>query len=209
MITEVIMKRELFGHEISQKSKSELLSATDLVRAGNDLRRELKQNNFNMSAWLSLENTKTFIESLEKEFGQVIIKGRGKGHHTWVHPYLFIDLALAINPKLKIQVYKWIYDKLLEYRNYSGDSYKKMVGAIFDKYGNKALFPKYIQECANKIRYTLGVKDWNSATEEQLKQRDKIHDYTAILINVMSDTDKALDLAIYEVTKKEIKEGDK
>ena len=35
MKTEVEMKRILFGHEISQKSKSELLSATDLVKAGN------------------------------------------------------------------------------------------------------------------------------------------------------------------------------
>lgn len=204
MVTEVIMKRELFGYEISQKSKSEFFSATDLHRAGNAWRRKNNLCDFNMSSWLSSNGTKEFIKSLEKEFGQAIIKGRGKGHHTWVHPYLFIDLALAINPNLKIQVYKWLYDKLIEYRNYSGDSYKKMVGAIFDRYGNKALFPKYIQDCANKIKYALNVKDWNSSTEDQLKQRDKIHDYTAILINVMSDTDKALDLAIYEVTKKEI-----
>ena len=39
MVTEVIMKRELFGHEISQKSKSEFFSATDLSKAGNEWRR--------------------------------------------------------------------------------------------------------------------------------------------------------------------------
>ena len=30
--------------------------------------------------------------------------------------FLFLDLALAINPKLKVEVYEWLFDKLLEYR---------------------------------------------------------------------------------------------
>ena len=38
MKTEVILKRELLGGEISQKSKSEYFSATDLIRVGNKWR---------------------------------------------------------------------------------------------------------------------------------------------------------------------------
>ena len=52
MVTEVIMKREIFGKEISQKSKSEFFSATDLVRAGNRWRIQNELEPFNMKAWL-------------------------------------------------------------------------------------------------------------------------------------------------------------
>jgi hypothetical protein len=33
---------------------------------------------------------------------------------------------------LKIEVYSWLFDKLIKYRNNSGDSYKKMAGALFE-----------------------------------------------------------------------------
>jgi len=196
MITEVIMKRELFGCEISQKSKSEFFSATDLYKAGNLWRRENKLTDFNMSAWLNSNGTKEFIKSLEIEFGQAIIKGRGKGHHTWVHPFLFIDLALAINPKLKIQVYKWLYDKLIEYRNDSGDSYKKMAGALYLTCTNKSLFKNEIILFANKIKLECGVDNWENATEYQLKLRDKIHEYIALFSDIIREREFLLEVSI-------------
>ena len=104
MKTEVVMKRKLFGQEISQKSKSEFFSATDLVRAGNKRRIEHELPPFDLSQWL--QTKKEFINALKDQYGKVLISGCG--HHTWVHPLLFIDIALAINPQLKIEVYKTI-----------------------------------------------------------------------------------------------------
>lgn len=199
MKTEVIMRRELFGKEISQKSQTEYFSATDLIRAGNAWRIVNGMQVFNMNDWFNLKSTKEFICALEKEYGKVKISGRGRGVHTWVHPFLFIDMALAISPELKIQVYSWLYDHLLKCRNNSGDSYKKMVGAVYEKYGNKAQFPRYIQEYAQKIKKELEVKDWNEATEQQLIKRDKIHEAVSVLSNVMTDPDKILEIAINEV----------
>ena len=124
MKTEVIMRRELFGMEVRQKSKSEFFSATDLVRAGNHWRAVNNKPFFNLTAWLKTKSTSEFIAELEKEYGSAI----SKGSKTWVHPFLFIDLALAISPKLKIEAYTWLYDQLLSNRNDSGDSYKKCVG---------------------------------------------------------------------------------
>ena len=93
MKTEVEMKRILFGHEISQKSKSEFLSATDLVKAGNAWRINNGFPEFNFYQWRQSNNTREFIVELEKKYGTAIISGRGRGHHTWIHPFLFFDLA--------------------------------------------------------------------------------------------------------------------
>ena len=61
MKTEVVMKRELFGNEISQKSKIEFFSATDLVRVGNKWRFSRDLPMFNLSAFLT--NIKTDINN--------------------------------------------------------------------------------------------------------------------------------------------------
>lgn len=196
MITEVIMKRELFDEQISQKSKSEFFSATDLVRAGNKYRIINKMDPFNMSEWLRNKSTKEFITSLESKFGKVVISGKGRGKHTWVHPYLFIDMALAISPDLKIEVYSWLYDHLLKYRNESGDSYIKMTGALYNNCKNKSLLSKGIEKTANMIKKYCGVNDWETANEYQLKLRNKMHENIALLCDVLRDNNQAVKIGI-------------
>jgi hypothetical protein len=110
METAVIMKRRLFDSEISQNSETGFFSATDLMRAGNKWRVNNSLQILDMNDWLNRESSKEFIKSLEAEFGVVKISGSGRGVHTWIHPYLFIDMALALSPTLKIKVYGWIYD---------------------------------------------------------------------------------------------------
>jgi hypothetical protein len=196
MKTEVIMKRKLFDSEISQKSKSEFFSATDLVRAGNKWRINNNMQPFNMSEWLQQKTTKEFINALENKYGTVKISGKGRGKHTWVHPFLFIDMALAINPQLKIEVYDWLYDHLLKYRNDSGDSYKRMCGALYENMTNKREFQNYIKEVSREIRKACGVEDWQTATENQLELRDKIHDNIALLSDVLRDNKQSVKLSI-------------
>ena len=98
MKTEVIMQRDLFGMPISQKSKTEFFSATDLVKAGNRWRMINGLTPFNEKAWMQNKGTQEFIAELESKFGKVKISARGRGQHTWIHPLLFIDMALAISP---------------------------------------------------------------------------------------------------------------
>lgn len=185
MKTEVEMKRILFGHEISQKSKSELLSATDLVKAGNAWRISNGFPEFNFYQWRQSNNTREFIVELEKKYGTAIISGRGRGHHTWVHPFLFLDLALAINPRLKVEVYEWLFDKLLEYRNDSGDSFKEMTGALYNNCSNKSQFSKVMSLLCTMIKEECGIiTDWQHATEEQLLYRDKIHEYISLMCDI-------------------------
>lgn len=197
MKTEVTMKRELFGVEVSQKSKSEFFSATDLVKAGNRWRISNHMQAFNLSQYLNSQGCKEFIQNLEEKFKiSPIIKGRGRNSQTWVHPLLFIDIALNISPELKIETYQWLLDNLIKFRNESGVSYKKMCGVLFQKTKSPSTFHKFIEKVADKIKLACGVDDWNKASEEQLKKRDKIQDNISLLADVLNDVDKAVELAI-------------
>lgn len=196
METEIVMKRDLWGMEIRQKSKTEYFCASDLVNAGNKWRSSNGRSLFNYSMWLKNENTKLFIMELEKEYGKVIIKGKAKNSPSWVHPFLAIDLALSISPELKIIAYKWLYDSLLKYRNKSGDSYKKMCGALYIIQTNKANFTKEIQSIANRIKVECGVNDWQTAKETQLQLRDRIHENIALLSDIIKDKEMLFEISV-------------
>ena len=199
MKTAVIMQRELFGMPVSQHSKTEYFSATDLVKAGNKYRAINGLSPFNEKAWMANKGTKEFMEELEQKFGKVKISARGRGQHTWIHPLLFIDMALAISPKLKIETYEWMFDHLIKNRNESGDSYNLLCGALYKRHSNKTTFHKYIQEVAKNIRLACNVSDWNKASESQLKARDQIHKEAALLCEVLQDNDVALKIAFARV----------
>ena len=198
MKTAVLMKRELFGSEIAQNSKTEMFSATDLTRVGNKWRIANDLPIFTMKSWLANKGTKEFIEELTERYGKGNVKksARGKGCHTWFHPLLFIDMALAINPKLKIEVYQWLFDNLIKHRNESGTAYTKMAGTLYKRTSKKTAFPAYIQSVAEKIKLACHVTDWNGASEEQLKQRGKLQENIALLAEVLNNNDEAVRIAI-------------
>ena len=151
---------------------------------------------FKMSDWLQTKQVKDFIAELEKEFGTILISGKGRGHQTWVHPFLFIKMALAMNPVLEVKVYKWIYDELIKYRNESGDSYKKMAGSLYINLSNKSEFRETLIDYANIIKRECDVSDWQTATEEQLKLRDKIHDNVSMLADIIREKKNLIEIAI-------------
>jgi len=197
MKTEVTMKRNLFGVEIRQKSKTEMFSGTDLVNAGNKWRRANELKDFNMAVWLKGVSTTEFIEELEKKYKEkAVIKGRGRNGGTWLHPLLFIDMALAISPKLKIETYEWLFDRLIKSRNDSGSSYKLMCGSLFVRHGDKKEFVKYISSVANSIKLKCKVEDWQEASEVQLAKRDNIHKDIAWLADSLNNNEEAVRMAL-------------
>lgn len=201
MKTAVVMKRELFGMTVSQNSKTEYFSATDLIRAGNSWRLLNGLPAFNDKSWFKNKGTVEYIEEIEKRHGKAKISARGRGQHTWIHPLLFIDMALSISPKLKIEAYSWMFDHLIKYRNDSGDSYKIMCGCLFAHSKNKVNFYQYVREVAGKIKLACHVKDWNEATEDQLKLRDKLHNNIGLLSDVLNNNEEAVRIAILKAVK--------
>ena len=190
------MKRHTLGEIISQKSKSGFFSATELERAGNKWRVMNDLPFMKLNSYFSNRANKEFILELEAKYGKVKTDGRGKGNHTWVHPMLFIDIALWIDPKMKVEVYAWLMDNLLLFRNDSGESYKKMTGALYRVAKNKTKFHQNIQLVASRIRLECGVKDWNEATENQLKLRDRMHEFISFACDMLKDGNDAIEVGI-------------
>jgi hypothetical protein len=192
MKTNVLMKRPLFGHEIEQRTDNGFLNATQLERFGNSIRLKNDIPMYEVKDWLKTKQTKEFITELEKEFGKVFFRANKK---LWMHPLLFIDYALALDPKLKIEVYKWMYDELIKNRHNSGDSYKAMSGALWVHCKNKAKFQKAMAALAIKNKAILNIIDWETATEKQLKQREDLQKMITSFVNVMNDNREAIRLS--------------
>jgi hypothetical protein len=196
METEVIMERAFLDGTVRQKSKTEFICANDIVQAGNKYRVNNGMSLFHLSRWMDYDATKEFITALEEKYGTVKAATRGRKGITWVHPYLAIDLALAISPELKIEVYSWLFDNLLKYRNDSGDSYKKLCGSVWNAIPNKSEMKTSMNVIAASIRLECGVTDWQKATVEQLALRDKMHENISLLCDVIRDIDKAVEYGI-------------
>jgi len=196
MKTEVFLERALLKGTIRQSSKNGFFSAKDLLLVGNKYRALKDLKLFNYNSWYNSTATQEFINELKNQFGEVIISKKGKTGERWVHPFVFIDLALALDPSLKVEVYKWILDELIKYRNDSGDSYKKMCGALYSNCKNKSNFHREITKVALQIKEACNVEDWQKVEESQLKLRDKIHENIALLCDVLRSNKQAIRIGI-------------
>ena len=90
--------------------------------------KEIKDFFFNNS---TKEFIKTIMikENLSDE-KQVYKAHKGKYGGTWMHPMLFIDFAMWLNPTFKYDVLKFVHDEMIKYRNLAGDSYKELSLAV-------------------------------------------------------------------------------
>lgn len=113
--TKTIIKREFLGSEISQKSENGYFSATDLFKVANQLRAKKGLNSRVLDTYNRLSSTIEFEAQLAKKYTTREHK-YGRGGNLWVHPFLFVDMALWLfNPDFKLEVYKWIFSDLPKY----------------------------------------------------------------------------------------------
>lgn len=201
MVTEVYLERDLLGGKIRQSNKTEFFSVNDLLLIGNKWRIMNDLKPFDYNSWYNSSATKDFLTELQIQYGEVIKSKKGKTGERWVHPYVLIDIALNINPKLKVEMYKWIFDELIKARNNSGDNYKMMAGALYVNTTNKSQFHLGISKTAELIKQACCVTDWNCATEDQLKKRDKLHNNIALLCSVLRDNNQAIRIALEKINE--------
>ena len=185
------------GIDICQETG--FINLSKVVKAYN-ARRNLQQ--FNLSQWLKTVGTKELIEDCNKKYGQSIIISRGKYGKVLSHQVIFVDMLMAMDIDFKIEMQGKMMSRAMKFsiKNESGDSYKRMAGALFVNAQNKAHFPAYIQDVANKIRLACHVDDWQTATEAQLSNRDKLHDAISLLTDVLRNNDDAVRIGILKTT---------
>jgi len=127
MKTNVVMVRKMGVFDVNQRTKDGMFNANSLLKQwniANESKKEIKD-------YFDNKSTQEFIEVLKNDTSTIggivpMIKSKaskGENAGTWMHPYLFIDFAMWINPKFKFEVIKFVYDELIKYRNDAGDNY--------------------------------------------------------------------------------------
>jgi len=134
MKTNVNMIRKMGNFDVIQRTKDSMFNATQLLKQWNKYSGQKKM----MSHFLENISTKEFIKVLKNDNdtsyrNSVIMKSRankGINAGTWMHPYLFIDFAMWLNPKFKLEVIKFVYDQLIEFRHSAGDMYRGLTNSL-------------------------------------------------------------------------------
>ncbi|MGI7625006.1 KilA-N domain-containing protein [Campylobacter coli] len=188
--------RNICGRIVRQRTKDEFFCLDDILSIGNLYRLENGLKPVNFSNYLTSDSTQDFLRELEKDICKpAYIKG-AKNKSGWVHPFFGIKILTWFNPKFEVQVYKWLFDYLIQSRVNGGDSYQVMCGVLYSYSNNKVKFSTNIQKLANKIKDILKVDDWNCATNKQLQDRDLIHSYITDLTRTLKDTKQGVKLGI-------------
>lgn len=191
--------RKMGEFDVIQRTSDGYFDANLLLGAWNNS--PLKKGRRKMTEFLQSTSTISFIDviknkeiqSIDIQHGrkndngdyQVVkeIKGRNTKNgktkdQVWMHPFLFIDFAMWINPEFKYEVIKFVYDQLIQYRNDAGDSYKEMASAICKivPKGEQAKAIKEISMANNHIVYGTHEKEIRNkqAEEGKIKQLDEL-----------------------------------
>lgn len=139
----MILHRPLQQYDVLQRTSDSYFNASELVNAWSANNGKKKV----IVDFLRLTSTKAFLKELEIQESHVgdsrcadfqavkTIKGKKTADGTtpdvvWMHPYLFIKLAMWINPTFEYHVIKFVYDQLIKFRHDAGDAYKDMCEAL-------------------------------------------------------------------------------
>src|SRR5690554_2264233 len=123
MKTSVNMVRKMGDFNVIQRTKDGMFDATELLKQWNIRSGQRK----GVDEFIRKQSTQEFINTLEVEeslnTSKVVLSRKGKKGGTWMHPLLFIDFAMWLNPRFKYHVLKFVYDQLIEQRHAAGDMY--------------------------------------------------------------------------------------
>lgn len=190
MKTSVIMNRSMGGFDIHQRTKDSMFNATTLLSQWNTSSGLNGRKGKRIDDFLKLKSTNDFIQALNDElsntddsrYSEIHKSSRGQNGGTWMHPYLFIDFAMWINPKFKVKVIKFVYDELMKNRHDAGDNYKLLSESGVKLKGYN--FPQ-VATAMNWIVFDKKGKNLRqSATKEQLRELSEIQTKLSFAIDM-------------------------
>ena len=192
------MERDFLGGIVRQEHLTGYFCENDLTIIANKYRKNIGLPEGKFKKYKEAKKTQEFLHSLMKseDIADVIKAKRGRGSTTWVHPMVFFDYAMWLNPDFKVKVYKWLYDNLTVFRDDSGESYKIMAGVLADTHKlSPAQAGIAIPQLARNIKRLVGVSDWNKAEPAQLKKRDELHKNITMLLKAGVEINRAFEVA--------------
>lgn len=199
--------RELFGITITQNTKEQFLSVTDLQKAYEKARWQYgwserriesitQTSDFRERLFYVLENQgviKTsilvFIEMLNKEGFTKTMKGLGVWKATGTRgnnqvmcdPYIWVLLALELNPMIYAKVIIWLTDSLIFNRIEAGTEYLPMNAAIKSVMPNPD-YSKYARAINERV---FGIHQSGMRNLASAKELRKIADIEKFIINAI------------------------
>ena len=208
--------RNLFNIIVPQDSKSEFLVVSKLQEAYDKVQEEkgwsikriadvMKTENFIERSYYLLKEANKLPESLNtgfivfkkyvddntlnkvlKEFGWWKLTGKGKDRETWCHPYIWVSLALEMNPEIYAKVIIWLTDGLIKARMDCGIKYLPLTQQLKEKIIDQNNDPTVYFNTAieiNKLVFGEHYKDIrNYAVKEKL---DKLQEVEVTLTNLL------------------------
>jgi len=194
--------RELFGITIKQNTKGEFLSVTDLQKAyeiarwqygwsERKIERVTQTNDFRERLFYVLESQgfiKTtigaFVEMLNKEGFTKTMKGLGVWQSTGTrgtnqvmcNPYIWVLIALEMNPMIYAKVIVWLTDSLIFQRIEAGTEYMPMNSAIKSIMANPD-YPRYAKAINERVfgQHQSGMR--NLASSKELRKISDIEKF--------------------------------
>lgn len=132
---------------VEQRTLDGFFNATSLLRQWDEYSGQQKK----MSHYTDNTSTQEFLTALIKEENfkdrkSVLLQTRGKNGGTWMHPLVFLDFAMWLNPTFKVKVLKFVADQMLFYRNEAGEAYKRLSSAVA-----KIVKPEKMKESMSQI----------------------------------------------------------
>lgn len=211
MKSNVVLKssdRELFGVTIRQNTKEGFLSLSDLQKAYETARWQYGWNDKRINDIFSSIDTKqrvyyllkernlmkaefpVFMEMVDNEGLVKVLKGlgiykttgRGSDKTVMCDPYIWVLIALELNPMIYAKVVLYLTDSLIFDRVDAGTEYKPMNIAIKSIVGNPN-YSRYAIEINNKVfgNHLTGMRNLASA-----KELRKIADIEKFIINAIN-----------------------
>lgn len=192
MKTNQIMKRNLANFTVEQRTKDGFFCATELLKQWNEQEgvSQRKLDNY-FSSSKTAEFIQTIMDREKLDTPKLVyVKSKARvdnGGGTWMHPLLFIDFAMWINPSFKYDVLKFVYDRMLVYRNEVGEAYKALASAIC-KIVPRNDVRKYMETIAKGINCVIVGKHEHMirneyGTEEKQKEYFELEKQIAMLVN--------------------------
>ena len=184
--------RELFGVTIRQNTKEQFLSITDLQKAYERARWQYGWSDKRVNDILSTADTKervyfllkerdvikaempVFMEMVRKEGLTKVLKGlgiyratgRGENKTVMADPYIWVLIAMELNPMLYAKVIIWLTDSLIFDRIEAGSEFMPMNASI-KKIVSSPDYPKYARLINEKVfgQHQTGMRNLASAKE--------------------------------------------
>lgn len=212
MKSNVILKstdRNLFGITIRQNTKEQFLSVTDLQKAYEIARWQYGWTERRISDILNYDITKeriyyllkerdfikaslsVFMDMVKSEGITKVLKGlqvykttgRGESKQVMTDPYIWMLLAMEMNPMIYANVVVWLTDTLIFDRIEAGNEFKPMNSAISTILISPN-YPLYAKEINKKVfgEHISGMRNLASA-----KELRKIADIEKMIIKAIEN----------------------